>query len=27
MKAREFSDIFETLETFPRKCIDYQTLI
>ncbi|CDW73574.1 tbc1 domain family member 2a-like [Stylonychia lemnae] len=27
MKAREFSEIFETLETFPRKTIDYKTLI
>jgi hypothetical protein len=27
MKAKEFSEIFETLETFPRKFIDYKTLI
>ena len=26
MKTKEFSDIFETLDSFPRKFIDYKTL-
>ena len=27
MKAREFAEIFDTLETFPRKFIDFKTLV
>ena len=27
MKAKEFSEIFETLETFPRKFVNFKKLI